>query len=108
MPKYFSFKVAGYFLYFTSKCIIEAFHVHASDSKLTEESSAKFFVKGNGDTIIQKRGMLTDQELRKIQAFIKENISKCMKSGVNIVMKDFISENKLFQPYYPQVSICIR
>lgn len=24
-------------------------HVHASDSKLTEESSAKFFVKGNGD-----------------------------------------------------------
>ena len=54
MPKYFSFKVAGYFLYFTSKCIIEAFHVHASDSKLTEESSAKFFVKGNGDTIIQK------------------------------------------------------
>lgn len=24
-------------------------HIHASDSKLTEESSAKFFVKGNGD-----------------------------------------------------------
>ena len=65
MPKYFSFKVAGYYLYFTSKCIIEAFHVHASDSKLTEESSAKFFVKDNGDTVIQNRGILTDKELRK-------------------------------------------
>ena len=42
MSKYFSFKVAGYYLYFTSKCIIEAFHVHASYSKLTEESSANF------------------------------------------------------------------
>ena len=72
MPKYFSFKVAGYYLYFTSKCIIEAFHVHASDSKLTEESSAKFFVKDNGDTVIQNRGILTDRELRKIQDFIKE------------------------------------
>ena len=57
MPKYFSFKVAGYYLYFTSKCIIEAFHVHASDSKLTEESSAKFFVKDNGDTVIQNRNL---------------------------------------------------
>ena len=72
MPKYFSFKVVGYYLYFTSKCIIEAFHVHASDSKLTEESSAKFFVKENGDTVIQNRGILTDKELRKIQEFIKE------------------------------------
>lgn len=59
MPKYFSFKVAGYYLYFTSKCIIETFHVHASYSKLTEESSAKFFVKNNGDTVIQNRGILT-------------------------------------------------
>ncbi|UTY25746.1 DUF4160 domain-containing protein [Treponema denticola] len=72
MPKYFSFKVAGYYLYFTSKCIIEAFHVYASDSKLTEKSSAKFFVKSDGDTIIQNRGVLNDKDLRKIQDFIKE------------------------------------
>lgn len=44
MPKYYPFKIAGYYLYFTSKCIVEAMHVHASDSKLTEETSAKFFV----------------------------------------------------------------
>ena len=48
MPKYYSFKVFGYYLYFTSHCIVEAMHVHASDSKLTEAGSAKFFVMGNG------------------------------------------------------------
>ena len=73
MPKYFLFKVCGYYLYFTSKCIIEAMHVHASDSKLTEEGSAKFFVKGNGDTVLQHKGILTDQEVNKIQSFIKDN-----------------------------------
>ncbi len=73
MPKYFSYKVCGYYLYFTSKCIIEAMHAHASDSKLTEEGSAKFFVKGNGDTVVQNKGRLTDQETNKIQSFIKDN-----------------------------------
>jgi hypothetical protein len=72
MQKYYQYKVAGYYLYFTSKCIVEAMHVHASDRKLTESGSAKFFVKENGDTILQERGFLTDQELRKIQIFIKE------------------------------------
>lgn len=73
MPKYYPFKIAGYYLYFTSKCIVEAMHVHASDSKLTEETSAKFFVKGNGDSILQAKGVLTDKEINKIQAFIKIN-----------------------------------
>lgn len=54
MPKYFDFKVCGYYLYFTSKCIIECMHVHASDKRLTEAGSAKFFVKGNGDTELMK------------------------------------------------------
>ena len=48
-------------------------HVHASDSKLSEGGSAKFFVKENGDTVVQKRGILTDSEISKIQAFIKTN-----------------------------------
>ena len=57
MPKYFDFKVAGCFLYFTSKCVVEAMHVHANhDRKLRETGAAKFFVKGNGDTIVQKQG----------------------------------------------------
>ena len=73
MPKYYAFKVAGYFLYFTSKCIIEAMHVHASDKKLTEAGSAKFFVKENGDSVLQEQGVLNDREVRKIQLFIKDN-----------------------------------
>ena len=52
MPKYYEFKVAGYYLYFTSYCVIECMHVHASDRKLTETGSAKFFVRDNGDTVI--------------------------------------------------------
>lgn len=50
MPKYYEYKIAGYYLYFTSYCVIECMHVHASDRKLTEAGSAKFFVKDNGDT----------------------------------------------------------
>ena len=73
MPKYFEFKVAGYYLYFTSKCIVECMHVHASDRKLTEAGSAKFFVKENGDSEVTVRGLLTDRDIRKIQIFIKDN-----------------------------------
>lgn len=73
MPKYFQFKICGYYLYFTSHCVVECMHVHASDSKLTEAGSAKFFVKGNGDTMLQERGRLTDREISRIQSFIKDN-----------------------------------
>ena len=73
MPKYFEFKVCGYYLYFTSHCLIEAMHVHASDKKLSESGSAKFFVKKDGDTKISKRGNLSDRELKEIQRFIKDN-----------------------------------
>jgi len=73
MPKYYEFKVVGYYLYFTSFCTIECMHVHASDSRLTEGGSAKFFVKENGDTVVQKRGILSDIEISKIQSFIKIN-----------------------------------
>lgn len=73
MPKYYDFKICGYYLYFTAHCIIECMHVHASDRKLTEAGSAKFFVKSNGDTVVQNQGMLNERELRKIQAFIKDN-----------------------------------
>ena len=73
MPKYYDFKVCGYYLYFTSHCIIECMHVHASDCRLTEAGSAKLFVRSNGDTVLQNRGILSDRELRCIQQFIKEN-----------------------------------
>lgn len=73
MPKYYEYKVCGYYLYYTSHCVIEAMHVHASDRKLTESNSAKFFVKSNGETTVENTGALTDREVRMIRDFIKEN-----------------------------------
>lgn len=73
MPKYYEFKVAGYYLYFTSFCIVECMHAHASDRKLTEAGSAKFYVKANGEAVLQHRGILNDREINKITQFIKDN-----------------------------------
>ncbi len=73
MPKYYDFMICGYYLYFTSHCIIEAMHVHASDRKLTEYGSAKFFVMRNGHTEVSNRGTLTDKQIRIIREFIKDN-----------------------------------
>ena len=56
-----------------SAAVIECMHVHASDRKLTEGGSAKFFVKDDGSTVLQERGILTDREIRKIKEFIKQN-----------------------------------
>ena len=73
MPKYYRDRIANHYLYFTAECIVEAMHVHASDSKLTEGGSAKFFVKSNGDSILQNRGILNDREIAKISEFIKDH-----------------------------------
>lgn len=73
MPKYYEFKVCGYYLYYTAHYIIEAMHVHASDKKLTESGSAKFFVKSNGDTTVERQGILSEREVRIIREFIKDN-----------------------------------
>ena len=73
MTKYFSFKVCGYYLYFTSHCVVECMHAHASDEELTEAGSAKFFVLGDGSSRITNRGKLTEREASQIQKFIAEN-----------------------------------
>ena len=71
MPKYYEFKVCGYYLYYTASCIIEGMHVHACDRRLTEAGSPKFFVMKNGDTTVEKRGQLSDRDIRRIREFIK-------------------------------------
>ncbi len=73
MPKYYRDRIADHYLYFTAECIIEAMHVHASDRKLTERNSAKFFVRADGSTVLKERGDLTDREISIISRFIKEN-----------------------------------
>lgn len=94
MPKYYEFMVAGYYLYFTSHCIIECMHVHASDRRLTEEASAKLFVKQNGDTVVQNAGILTDRELRKIQKFIKLNYQEMYLKWSAYSQQGFYGEGK--------------
>ena len=89
MPKYYQFKVAGYFLYFTSFCVVECMHVHASDEELTEVRSAKFFVKENGDSELQQRGRLNDREINCIQGFIKEHYKEMYLKWKKYSQNDF-------------------
>ena len=93
MPKYYEFKVAGYYLYFTSFCIVECMHVHASDQRLTEARSAKFFVKDKGDSVLQNRGILNDREIRKIQDFIKQHYKDMYKKWAEYSQQGFYGEN---------------
>lgn len=73
MPKYCRDRIADHYLYFTAECIIEAMHVHASDKKLTEANSAKFFVRSDGSSVLKNRGDLSDHEITIITRFIKAN-----------------------------------
>ena len=84
--------ICGYYLYFTSHCIIEAMHVHASDRKLTESGSAKFFVMSNGDTTVENRGILNDREILKIREFIKENYKETYISWSTLSENGFYGE----------------
>lgn len=94
MPKYFPFKVAGYYLYFTMQCIIECMHVHASDTKLSEAGSAKLFVKPDGDTIIQKQGTVSESDMRKIQRYIKLNHVTMFEQWSKVSEHGYYGDNK--------------
>ena len=64
MPEYFAEKVLGHWLYFTTHCILEAMHVHASrDGKLREKGAAKFFVYADGTSRMMQQGTLRDHEV---------------------------------------------
>ena len=89
MPKYYRYKIADHYLYFTSECIVEAMHVHASDKRLTETGSAKFFVRADGSTVLQNRGDLTDREINQIESFIKENYKDMYKTWKDFGGGDF-------------------
>ena len=68
-------------------------HVYASDRKLTEIGSAKFFVKDNGDTLVQNRGILNDREIRKIQEFIKQNYQEMYLKWSEYSQEGFYEKN---------------
>lgn len=89
MPKYYPYKVADHILYFTAECIVEAMHVHASDKKLTEKNSSKFFVKADGETVLKKKGDLTNRQITIISKFIKENYLEMYKTWKEFGGGDF-------------------
>lgn len=94
MPKYYEFKVCGYYLYYTASCVIEAMHVHASDRRLTEAGSAKFFVKSSGDTTVEKQGQLNEREIKKIQAFIKYHYKEMYLKWCEIADTGFYGDDR--------------
>lgn len=94
MPKYYDYKICGYYLYYTAHCIIEAMHVHASDRSLAEAGSAKFFVKSDGETTIEKRGNLSDREIRKIREFIKEHYKEMYLKWLELSDTGFYEGNE--------------
>ena len=94
MPKYYPFKVAGYYLYYTMECVVECMHAHASDSGLTETGSAKLFIKPDGDTIIQHQGSVSDVDIRKIQRWIKLNHETMFKQWSKDSKHGYYGENK--------------
>ena len=79
-------------MYYTARGVIEAMYVHASDRKLTEAGSAKFFVKNNGNTTLEKQGNLTDREVRKIRAFIKEHYKEMYLKWIELADTGFYGE----------------
>lgn len=92
MPKYYDFKICGYYLYFTAHCVVECMHVHASDRRLTEAGSAKFFVKSNGEALLQNKGQLNDREVRMIQSFIRENYKEMYLKWATMSENGFYGE----------------
>jgi hypothetical protein len=68
-------------------------HVHASDSQLTEAGSGKFFVKENGDSVVQNKGNINDISIRKIQRFIKDNYKEMYQEWASISETGFYEGN---------------
>jgi len=94
MPKYTSDMIAGYVLYFTSKCIVEAMHVHAGDKKMNSVSAAKIFVFENGDTKVERWGTVNETDMKVICDYIKNNHTEMYKKWINFGGRDYYGKRK--------------
>lgn len=72
---------------------MNAIHVHASDTKLSERGSAKFFVRSDESTVVKAEGTLKGHEITKIQTFIKEHYLDMYKTWSEDSSTDFIRNN---------------
>lgn len=74
MPWYSESRVDSYYLYFTDKCLVEAFHAHSTGTNSRDRrASAKFFIYNDGSSKVMRRGRLSDREIRKMQDYIRDN-----------------------------------
>ena len=55
-------------------------HAHASDKRMTEGGSAKFFIRADGSSFVQERGKLTEHEINVIQRYIAKHYMEMYKS----------------------------
>ena len=93
MPKYLVEKIFGHGLYFTTHCILEAMHVHASrDSKLREKGAAKFFVYADGTSKMMVQGTLRNHEVPLVQDFIKQHYLEMFAKWQELSDKGFYGE----------------
>ena len=92
MPKYYKNKVCGYYLYYTSFCLVECMHAHASDSKLTETGSAKFFVKGDGARSFRRKGCSQTEKCGLYRISLKSITLRCMSFGRVTAIRDSTKE----------------
>ncbi len=49
------------------------FTIFKHDRYVIRFKAAIFFVKSNGDSVLKNRGVLSDREINRIQAFIKDH-----------------------------------
>lgn len=73
MPKYTEDKIAGYYLYFTSKCVVEAMHVHANKGTIQRSGSTKFWVYNDGTSTVTGPTRMSKKNIGIIQQYIKLN-----------------------------------
>lgn len=60
---------------------------------MRETGSAKFFVKSDGDSVVQNQGMLSGREVKKIQGFIKDNYKEMYLKWSEKSAQGFYGEN---------------
>lgn len=92
MGKYTQEKVAGYWLYYTSKCLTEGIiHVHANKNTASRGGAAKIWVCSDGSTSVADYGRIPRKDIEVIQNWISINIdmiiSEWMSNGLGGELK---------------------
>lgn len=89
MPKYTEDKIAGYYLYFTNHCVIEAMHVHANKNSTREKGSTKFWVYSDGSSKLVGNTRISKRDQRIIQEYIANNYLEMYNKWSELSKKGF-------------------